>query len=280
MIGDYKIIDFHTHTGTVENFAPWVIDFFTNANAFYKENFLHTIAAADVRKHFESEGVDGAVTLAEYNYVSSGVIPNEFLSEFCKGQEDYFTPMASIDFHSPVAFYRQAQNAVENLGMRGFKLLPSYSHFYPNDPRLFPVYKYAQDANLPVMFHTGSSIFRGTLIKYADPLLLDEVAEAFPKLKLLLEHGGRPFWYDRVSWMLMRHKNVYVGCAGIPAKHLAAHFAKQLETYSDRFIFGSDWPGIKGVRFLAEKIINLPISEEVKAKIFYYNAMAVLGKTV
>lgn len=277
MIGDYKVIDFHIHTGTVNNFAPWVIDFFSEANAFYRDNFIYNISPEAVKKHFRDEGVDWAVTLAEYNKVSSGVVGNEFLSAFCKDHKDFFFPMGCIDGQSPIPFYEQAKHAVEDLGMKGFKLYPSYAHFYPDEPKLFPVYKYAQDAGLPVMFHTGTSIFRGSLIKYADPLLLDTVAETFPDLTLLLEHGGRPFWYDRTAWMLMRHRNVYVGCAGIPAKHLLTYFPK-IEQYSDRFIFGSDWPGISSVRTMAEKIIDLPISREVKEKIFFYNAARILNE--
>lgn len=276
MIRDYRVIDFHVHTGTDSNYNPWVIDFFKDANETYRDNFVHTMAAADVRRHMEDQGVEKAVTLAEYNPVSSGTVTNEYLSDFCRGQEDFFIPMGSLNFNSFVPLYEQARHAVEKLGMKGFKLLPSYAHFYPDDPRLFSVYKYAQDAGLPIMFHTGTSVFRGTLVKYADPLLLDTVAETFPELKILLEHGGRSFWYDRAAWMLMRHKNVYIGCAGIPAKHLKLHFPK-LEEYSDRFIFGSDWPGISGIRTMAEKIMDLPYAREVKEKILFYNALSVLN---
>jgi predicted TIM-barrel fold metal-dependent hydrolase len=275
VIRDYHVIDFHIHTADLRHCNPWVTDFFNNANKFYLENLHEIITPNGVIDYLNSEGVDLAVTLAEYNPHSSGVVPNEFLHEFCAGHSDRLIPMGSIDFESDVPYIEQAKNAVYNLGMKGFKLLPSYAYFYPNDPKMFPMYGFAQELGLPIMFHTGTSVFTGTRIKYANPLLLDDVACEFPELKLLLEHGGRSFWYDRVAWMLMRHPNVYVGCAGIPAKHLHANF--KLEVYSDRFIFGSDWPGVVGINILACKIMDLPISREVKEKIFYHNAARVLG---
>lgn len=50
------------------------------------------------------------------------------------------------------------------------------------------------------------------------------VAEDFPSLKIILDHGGRSFWYDRADWMITRHRNVYIGIAGVPAKQLLTAF--------------------------------------------------------
>jgi predicted TIM-barrel fold metal-dependent hydrolase len=254
---------------------PQVLDFFKNANKYYMDHFSQEINPEGVIEYLRMEGIEKAVTLAEYNPESSGVVTNEFISSFCAGHDE-LVPIASIDFQSPVPFGEQARIAVNELGMKGFKFLPSYAYYYPTDQRLYPVYSLAQEMGLPVMFHTGTSIFIGTRVKYADPLILDDVACDFPKLNMLLEHGGRPFWYDRVAWMLLRHANVHVGVAGIPAKHLYNNF-KHIEKYSDRFIFGSDWPGIPDIHILAEKIMDLPISREVKEKIFYRNAAGILG---
>jgi len=275
MIRDYRVIDFHIHTSTTSQAAVQVVDFFQNANRFYLEHFTKKIGPDEVIDYLRMEGVEKAASLAEYNPLSSGVVTNEFVSAFCAGHEELI-PIGSIDFHSPVSFIEQAHKAVDELGMKGFKLLPSYDNYYPHDPRLYPVYAFAQERGLPIMFHTGTSIFAGTRIKYADPLFLDDVACDFPKLTMLLEHGGRPFWYDRVAWMLLRHKNIHVGVAGIPAKHLYANF-KNIENYSDRFVFGSDWPGIPDIHIMAEKLMDLPISREVKEKMFYHNAARILG---
>jgi len=126
------------------------------------------------------------------------------------------------------------------------------------------------------MFHTGTSIFKGTRIKYADPLLLDDVAEEFPDLTILMEHGGRPFWYDRAAWLISRHRNMYIGIAGIPVRKLPQLFPN-LEKYSDRFLFGSDWPSMPDVKGLIDRVLALPYADETKERILHGNAERLLG---
>ena len=106
--------------------------------------------------------------------------------------------------------------------------------------------------------------------------MLDDVAEDFPRLKIIMEHGGRPFWYDRAAWLITRHRNLYIGIAGIPAKELLRRFPN-LERYPDRFIFGSDWPGVPDIKSLIERILALPLAEETKERILWRNAAELLG---
>lgn len=270
-----KVIDFHAHIGTVDNWTPWVTEFFKEYNPAYVERFGKNITPEEVISFFRSQGVDRTVMLAEYNPATSGVVTNEFTAEFCKGHRELI-PFGAVCLYDETPYGVQAENAVKNLGMKGFKLLPSYAHFYPNDEKLFPFYEVAQSAKAPIMFHTGISAFKGSRIKYADPLLLDDVADAFPDLKIIMEHGGRSFWYDRASWLITRHRNMYIGIAGIPIKKLLRYFPN-FERYQDRFIFGSDWPGIADIRGQIDRVRRLEIADPVKEKMLWRNAEAVLG---
>jgi predicted TIM-barrel fold metal-dependent hydrolase len=66
---------------------------------------------------------------------------------------------------------------------------------------MYPLYQAAQDLDIPVLIHTGSSVFKGTRMKYGDPLHLDDVAVDFPRLNLVMAHadGGSgmtaPFFF-------------------------------------------------------------------------------------
>ncbi len=212
--------------------------------------------------------------MAEYAPKTSGVVTNEFIAEFCRDHAELI-PFGSLCLYSDAPFDEQARAALEDRGMKGFKLLPSYQHFYPNDRALFPFYDYIQSRGVPVMFHTGTSIFRGSRVKYADPLLLDDVAEEFPRLTIIMEHGGRPFWYDRAAWLMTRHANVHIGIAGMPVRKLPDIFP-QMEKYQDRFLFGSDWPGMADVKGLVDRVGRLPLSREAKEKILGGNARRIL----
>jgi predicted TIM-barrel fold metal-dependent hydrolase len=243
------------------------------------------------------------VMLSEYAPITSGIVTNEYTSRFCAGRSELI-PFGSIclynendeslfkggegdfevaftggetgGFTNEVPLEEQAERAIKSLGIRGFKMLPTYAHFYPNDRRLFGFYETVQSLQVPLMFHTGTSIFKGSLVKYGDPLFLDDVADAFPGIPILLEHGGRPFWYDRAAWLITRHRNVHIGIAGIPTRHLSRHFP-HLERFQDRFIFGSDWPGMPRIKPLVEKVLELPFNDGVKEKILSGNAGRILG---
>ena len=76
-------------------------------------------------------------------------------------------------------------------GARGLKLLPSYQFFYLNEVRLYSLYARAQQLKIPVMIHIGSSMFRGTRLRYCDPIQLDDIAVDFPDLTIVMSHSGR-----------------------------------------------------------------------------------------
>lgn len=270
-----KVIDFHIHIGTKEQFLPWVMDFFNKNNPHYAENFAESITPERAIAFLKSHNVDRSVILAEYAPKASAMVTNEFVSQFTKNHEELI-PFGCINFEDKKPYEEQAKYAVEILGMKGFKLLPSYQHFYPNDQSLFPFYEYIQSLGIPIMFHTGTSIFHGTRIRYADPLLLDEVADEFPDLKIIMEHGGRTFWYDRAAWLISKYRNMHIGIAGIATRHLPKLFPR-LEQYRDRFVFGSDWPGVADIKGLIERVYALPYNDETKEMILHKNAERLLG---
>lgn len=271
-----KVIDFHVHVAGVPHWTPWVTQFVRENNPTYFERFTGKLIPGEVVDLFNSQGVTQMVVLAEYAPKCTAVFTNEETAQFCRDHEELI-PFGAISLEDGIPYEAQASHAVEDLGMKGFKLLPSYQHFYPNDPSFFPFYEYVQSKGLPVMFHTGTSLFKGTRIKYADPLLLDDVADEFPELTILMEHGGRPFWYDRAAWLISRHRNMNIGIAGIATRHLPRLFPN-LEKYADRFFFGSDWPSIPNeVQGLIDRVLALPYSDETKAAILHGNAERVLG---
>ena len=269
-----RVIDFHFHVGTHHNFNPWVMEYFKQHNPLYCERFYDEVTPEGILDYLQSQGVDRAVVLSEYAPQATGVVTNEFTAAFCRGHEELI-PVGAPCLYSPTPLPEQAEYAVKELGVKGFKMLPSYSYFYPNDTAMYPFYEVARDLGVPLLFHTGTSIFKGTRIKYADPLLLDDVADDFPDLTIIMEHGGRTFWYDRAAWLIVRHPNMHVGTAGMPAKRVVQHFP--VKTYPDRFLFGSDWPGIPAVKPLVDRILALSLDDEIKEMILWRNAARVLG---
>ncbi len=204
-------VDFHMHVTTAREYAGWFMEWLRPALGreprAYLERTLKDPGAFVA--YLDQEGIDYAVCLAETNPLITGISPNHRVARFCAA-DPRLIPMANINPYvtaDPVSEFRQCVEA----GHQGFKFYPVYQHFYPDDPRLYPIYGLLQDHSLPAMFHTGSSTFPGARLKYGDPTYLDDVAVSFPELTIILSHAGRGFWYDRAFFLARLHPNVHLG---------------------------------------------------------------------
>ncbi len=269
-----KVIDFHVHIGLKEHWHEWVHTFQKRVNSDLYERYNELTDPHKFARYLRGQSVERAVILPDISPVTTGVVPNEYVLDFCQGENTYL-PFCTVN----PALVTHPESEVKNClrkGARGIKLYPSYNHFYPHERRLYPLYSLAQDERVPILFHTGSSVFKGSKIKYADPLHLDDVATDFPDLVLLMAHGGRGIWYDKAFLLSRIHSNLYIEVSGLPPKNMLKYFP-DMERNIDKFVFGSDWPGMPSISSNIEEISSLPLSEESKRKILYENAARILG---
>jgi predicted TIM-barrel fold metal-dependent hydrolase len=140
------------------------------------------------------------------------------------------------------------------------------------------LYERAQDLGLPVMIHTGTSVFPRARNKYAQPIYADDLIVDFPKLRIILAHGGRPLWTNEAFFLTRRSKNVFLEISNIPPQNLLDYFPR-LEQIADQTMFGSDWPGpvVKDIGANIERFKELPISDDAKRKILRDTALKVFG---
>lgn len=163
-------------------------------------------------------------------------------------------------------------------GARALKIHPPHQEFAANAyvnglDGLAKIYLAAEEANIPVTIHTGTSVFPGARSRLGNPMDVDDVAVDFPDLTILLAHGGRPLWMEEAFFVVRRHPNVHLELSGIPPSRLLEWFPR-LESIADRVVWGSDWPspGVASMRGNVEQFLALPLSHEAKQKILYDNA--------
>lgn len=271
------VVDFHIHVAKVEDYQPWVLEWTAgNLGGGDPEQLIgRYLSPQGITSLLDESGVDYGVALAEMSPICTGVTSNEWVAAFCR-DNPRLIPFASVNPYMVARPADVVRRCASELRMRGLKLYPTYQYFYPNDAMLYPVYAVAQELGLPVMLHTGSSVFRGARLKYGDPLFLDDVAVDFPELKILLVHGGRGFWYDRAAFLTRLHANVYLEISGLPPSKLLTYFP-DLERLAEKTIYGSDWPGMP---FMAKNLAGiraLPISDAAKTSILGGTAARILG---
>jgi len=269
------VVDFHTHLAPYETIQPALVEWmYSVVGEDLERRQALSSTPEGAERILDESGVARAVVLADYHPLTTGITPNERVAEYCAASERLI-PFACINPHLHPNPAAELRRCVRELGMRGLKLGPTYGHFYPNDAVLYPAYGVAQEAGIPVLIHTGSSVFKGSKLKYGAPLLLDEIAVDFPDLVIVQAHSGRGFWYDQAFTLARYHQNVYMEIAGLPPQKLLSYFP-QLERLADKVLFGSDYPGVPSLRENVEAVRSLPLSEQARDKILGGNAARVL----
>ena len=144
-----------------------------------------------------------------------------------------------------------------------FKAYLGYLHFGPEHPNYVPYYKLAKKYDLPVIVHTGDNWSTAAKVKYAHPLLMDEVAVDHPDVRFVLAHFGNPWLIDAAE-VLFKNPNVWADLSGLfvgnkkeiedllhQAKSpdsamglIVSDLRKAIGYVGDfkKFIYGSDWP--------------------------------------
>ena len=269
------IVDFHIHPIYYEYYRESTLEWIKELQSpqSWDEFYTKNSDPAYFVDYLKRCGVDYAVILADHTPIVNGMCSNEYVLNFCADYEELI-PFASINPYMTPNMAEELKRLVKK-GFRGIKFYPTYQYFYVNEPLLYPLYACAQDLQIPVMFHTGTSVFKGARLKYGDPIYLDDLAVDFPEMKILMVHSGRGIWYDRAVFLCRLHQNIHMEVAGLPPQKLLDYFP-ELEKVADQVIFGSDWPGVLDIGENIDAVKKLNLSEEAKLKILGGNAAKLL----
>src|SRR3974390_980537 len=199
-------------------------------------------------QYLDACGVERAIFI---NYVAPEVIGftngvNQFVADYVKADPRRLISCGSLHPRHTTNILADVEQLLR-LGIHMIQIHPPHQLLFPNEylsgvKELEIIYRAAEANGVPVMFHTGTSVFPGARNKYGDPIYVDDVAVDFPQLKILLAHGGRPLWMQIAFFLIRRHPNVFLDISGIPPKLLLKYFPR-LSEIASRTLFGTDWPG-------------------------------------
>ncbi len=277
MLDGRPLIDVHLHAARRAGMKPswdvWVQGFDSPA---LRELYDATgaIRPAEFDAYLAAEGVDVAVVLAEYSPKVTGW---QTVEEMLPLTSDRVKFAASVNphVHYPVADEVQRQLA---LGAVALKVHPVHGGFPANDRALYPAYEICQSAGVPIVVHCGTSTFPGAMNQYADPILLDDVLRDFPRLSVVLAHGGRGWWYDAAAFLALSNEHVWLELSGLPPARLPTYYARHnWARLTRRMIFGTDWPGIPGIASNAHAVAALCPDPETADLVLAGNATRVYG---
>ncbi|HEY8454489.1 MAG TPA: amidohydrolase family protein [Actinopolymorphaceae bacterium] len=285
------IVDVHNHTPTHRDAVPpderlefhgWRSDrpvVTTNSWA----DFDRDQSAADITIVFNI-AVDDPLTATGLPYPPERT--NDATAEFVAAAPHKRIGFMSVNPTAPGVF-DEVERCRER-GLVGVKLGPNYQNFDPLCEEARAFYRYCEREGLPILFHQGTSPIRSAPLRYAHPLVMDEIALEFPELRVVMAHMGHPFVRETVA-VIRKHPHVYADVSSI---YLRAWLAWEALTFAwewgvtHKLLFGSDYPiatsaeAMAGLRRVGDIVAGtkLPrVPPEAIEEIIHADALSALG---
>ena len=273
------VTDAHIHVQPWWELKPAVLEVIQRGRQDLPELEKIMKSPAHLLRRLDADGIDRAVLV---NYPSPDLMGfthgvNEYVARYCAEAPDRLVPMGGVHPRFAEDAGAEVRRAAE-MGVRALKVHPPHMAVEPNAylhglDALRAIYEEAQRLRLPVMIHTGTSIFPGARSRTGEPMAVDDVAVDFPDLTLILAHGGRPLWMEQAFFLVRRFPRVHMDVSSIPPRSILKYFPRLAEV-ADKVLYGSDWPA-PGVKSMAENLRafrDLGLPAEAEAKILDGNA--------
>jgi predicted TIM-barrel fold metal-dependent hydrolase len=248
LIDDIRVIVFHGHSGRMDSFG--MID--------KPELMLHAMDKA---------GIDVACLF--HIFQPDGTTSNSINARFIAQHPDRFVGFAYVSPTLPEHMVPELARAIDELHFVAIKLYPPYTPWPFNQSEWFPIYEFANERGLAIIFHTD---FYPT----NRPRFLADIAPLYPQVNFVAGHSGNTGEARAEAIAAAQaYPNVYLETC---STYRTPGVIEQLvnEAGADRVLFGSDIP-LMDPRSQLGKIITADISDEAKRLVLGGNASRLLG---
>ncbi len=206
--------------------------------------------------------------------------PNDDIYDLVRKYSDRFIGLPHANPHDRKSAFGEIDRASDTEGIPGIHLEPGWiaDPRHANDPILYPLYERCTEKGLVAAISGGGWI--GPDFNYVNPVDIQQVANAFPELTLVVCHAGWP-WIDVMIGVAYTCPNVYVS----PDMYMTTEGMPGAERYveaanfflEDRLLFGTAYP-VRSLRQSIEQLHRLPFkNDEVKEKVLTHNAKKLFG---
>lgn len=242
-LGLTEIIDIHTHF-MPEQVLDKVWGYFDSAGPLVGRQWPITYRTdEEVRlKTLRAFGVRAFTSLVYPHKPDMAAWLNDWATGFAARTPDCLHTATFYPEPGAAAYVAQALTA----GARIFKVHIQVGQFDPGDPLLTEVWGLVQEAGVPVLIHCGSGPAAG---QFTGPAPIAALLERFPRLRLIIAHMGAPEYTEFLD-IAQAHDGVYLDTT----MNFTDFFEAQdpfpptergrLRYFSDRILFGSDFPNI------------------------------------
>ena len=212
--------------------------------ALARQSGWRTIPAADAEHHLlQTAMVDKSIVLGFKSRYLRAEVPNRYVADYVNRFPTKLIGFAGIDPTERSAL-EELRECRDSLQLRGVTLSPANQDFHPTDSRAMRIYAEAERLGMPILIHPVGAAAPESKLEFARPFLFDEVARAFPNLRIVIAQLGHP-WTDEAIVLLSKHPNVFSDVSGLlprPWQAFNALVSAHQNQVIDKLLFGSDFP--------------------------------------
>lgn len=207
----------------------------------------------------------------------STAMKNEDLEELTRLYPKRFVGIAGIDPHEGKAALDEIDTFVHKGVCRGVLFETGFCRppLYADDKVLSVFYEKCEAENIPVFISFGG--FVAPDLSYTDPMIVERIALAFPKLKLIVAHGGWPY-VSAICHVAFNREHVYLApdlyTMNVPGNREYLDAANYL--IPEKFMFGTAYPCVD-MRQAAAYYKQWGLRAEVMQAVMFDNAVRVLN---
>ncbi|MDA4115957.1 MAG: amidohydrolase family protein [Thaumarchaeota archaeon] len=235
----------------------------------------------ELLERMESNGVGRGLLLSP-PMAGGEPLPNSEVVRLCERSGDALFPVFTVEPEKGAVKEALRLAGKHRGSVKAFKVWLGYRKVFARDEVFAPLYDYAEEHDLPVLFHTGDTATSTGSLTHAHPLTLDEVANERDGLKIVVCHMGNPWILDTAE-LLYKHPNVFADISGLMvggggySEEYARTLARRISEAvyyaggAEKIVFGTDYPvethesGLSLVSLLA-------VSQLDKERILWRNA--------
>jgi 5-carboxyvanillate decarboxylase len=275
------------------------------------ERRIHDMDISGIDKMVLSLTAPGVQVFDAATANSLAISTNDQLAAAIKKYPNRFAGLAAVAPQDPKAAAKEMERGIRKLGLNGVIINSHTNGEYLDDPKFWEIFEAAQALDAAIYLHPQTPPpnmvmpylargFERAIMGFAHELSLHVlglmtggVFDRFPKLKIVIGHGGEgmpymlyrfDYMYENARYPFMKKvnklpsdymkENIYITTSGLP--WAPAITMAQSVLGMDRVLYAMDYP----YQFVPEEVTmtdNFPISDADKKKLFQTNAERVFS---
>lgn len=258
-----KIIDFHTHI-----YPPKIAErAVSSVGEFYNLKMDGKGVAENLIKQGEGCNVANyvvhsvAVTAAHVETI------NNYIASECEAHKEFYGfGTMHADYEKKI---KEAERLI-SLGLKGVKIHPDTQEFNMDDEKMFELYDYLQQNDIPILIHCGDYRY-----DYSHPKRLKNILGLFPKLTVIGAHFGGWSVFD-LAYEYLRDENCYLDTSSSFAMIGLKRAKELIRLYgAERMVFGTDFP-MWNLKEELDNFMKLGLNDDENELILHKNAERIL----